>query len=124
MKITKSFLQGLIHCAFWVIGILIASKLMAHSEARIAYGYLTGWWAALYFGYIGRFKISSSVSALIIYFCTGILAVFLDWSWFYKGLPASVTPRYLLTLAIGGVVFVSPILINSIVRSFAEKFRK
>lgn len=54
MKMTKSFLQGLAHCVFWVIGFLVASKLMTHSEARIAYGYLTGWWAALYFGYIGK----------------------------------------------------------------------
>jgi hypothetical protein len=76
MKMTKSFLQGLTHCVFWVIGFLVASKLMTHSEARIAYGYLAGWWAALYFGYIGKFNIFSSVSALIIYFCTGIIAVF------------------------------------------------
>ena len=97
---------------------------MADSEARLAYGYLTGWWAALYFGYIARFNIYSSAFAFIIYFCAGILAVFLDWSWFYKGLPISVTPSYLLILAIGGAVFVSPILINSIVRPLAEKFRK
>ena len=124
MNISKSLLQGLIHCAFWVIGFLVASKLMAHSEARIAYGYLTGWWTALYLGYIAKFKISSLVSALTIYFCTGILAVFLNWSWFYKGLPTSVTPRYLLTLAIGGAVFVSPILINLIVRKIVENLNQ
>ena len=121
---TKSFLQGLAHCVFWVIGFLVASKLMTHSEARIAYGYLTGWWAALYFGYIGKFNISSSVSAFIIYFCTGIIAVFFGWPWFYKGLPASLTHQYLLILAVGGAVFVSPILINLIVRKIVENLNQ
>ena len=97
---------------------------MADSEARLAYSYLTGWWTALYFGYIARFNISSSAFAFTIYFCVGILAVFLDWSWFYKGLPTSLIPSYLLILAIGGAVFVSPILINSVIRPLAEKFRK
>ena len=124
MKMTKSFLQGLTHCVFWVIGFLVASKLMTHSEARIAYGYLTGWWAALYFGYIGKFNISSSVSAFIIYFCTGIIAVFFGWPWFYKGLPASLTHQYLLILAVGGAVFVSPILINLIVRKIVENLNQ
>ena len=96
---------------------------MADSEARLAYSYLTGWWTALYFGYIARFNISSSASAFTIYFCAGILAIFFDWSWFYKGLPTSLISSYLLILAIGGAVFVSPILINSIVWPLADKFR-
>ena len=124
MNITKLFLHGLIHCAFYGIGFLMTYKLMADSEARLAYSYLTGWWTALYFGYIARFNISSSAFAFTIYFCVGILAVFLDWSWFYKGLPTSLIPSYLLILVIGGAVFVSPILINSVIRPLAEKFRK
>lgn len=122
--ISKSFIQGIAHSAFWIIGIFAASKLMEHSEAKVAYGYLTGWWAALYFGYIGKLKIASSVSAFIIYFCIGIVAVFLDWAWFYKGLPESVTTQYIFVLAIRGAVFISPILINSAVRLFAERLRK
>ena len=123
MNITKLFLHGLIHCAFYGIGFLMAYKLMADSEARLAYGYLTGWWTALYFGYIARFNIFSSAFAFTIYFCAGILAILLDWSWFYKCLPTSLISSYLLILAIGGAVFVSPILINSIVWPLAEKFR-
>lgn len=122
--ITKSTLQGVAHSILWVAGIFAAAKLMEHSEARTAYGYLIGWWAALYFGYIGKFKIGSSVSAFIIYFCTGILAVFLRWSWFYKGLPESVTLQYIIVLVIGGAVFVSPILINSIIRLIVSRFGK
>lgn len=124
MKAIASFMQGIAHSALWVIGIFSASQLMEHREARMAYGYLTGWWVALYFGYIGRLKVTSSVSALIIYFGVGIAAVFLDWSWFYKDLPRSVNLRYILVLVVGGVVFISPILINSIIRLFAEKLRK
>ena len=71
MEITKLFLHGLIHCAFYGIGFLMTYKLMADSEARLAYSYLTGWWTALYFGYIARFNISSSAFAFTIYFCVG-----------------------------------------------------
>jgi hypothetical protein len=123
-KITKSFLQSLAHSTFWIIGFFAASKLMGHSEAKFAYGYLTGWWAALYFGYIGNLKIASSVSAFIICFCVGIVAVFLNWYWFYKDLPESVTVQYMFVLIIGGGIFISPILINSVVRLLTERLRR
>jgi len=107
-----------------LIGILAVSKIMEHSEARIAYGYLSGWWAALYFGYIAKLNIASSVSAFLIYCCIGILAFFFDWSWFYKGLPETVTLQYVVVLVVGAGVFVSPILINAGMRLLAGKLKK
>lgn len=115
----RSLVGGVAHCAFWLIGIVISFTVMAHSEARIAYGLLTGWWIALYFGYITNISISSSVFPFLIYICTGIFAVICKWTWFYKGLPETITLYYVIILLLGAAIFVSPILINEVVRKMA-----
>lgn len=117
-------LQGIAHSIFWLAGFFAASELMKHSEASIAYGYLTGWWTALYLGYVCNFKFGSSVSALVLYFLSGILAIHFRWPWFYKDLPQSVTLQFMYLLFIGGAVFVSPILINETVKAFAKRLMK
>jgi hypothetical protein len=96
---------------------------MSHSEARMSYAYLTGWWGALYLGYVFNIKPLSSVIAFLVYFFLGTLAVFLDWSWFYMGLPDIISIQYLIALVVGGVAFVSPIFFNAAVRFIESKIK-
>jgi hypothetical protein len=121
INISKLLIQGVAHTVFWLLGIFAALQLMAHSDARIGYGYLIGWWGALYCGFITNVKLPSSIVAFLIYLTVGILSVFFDWSWFYKGLPESLSIQYVITVVFGGVVFVSPILVNAMVRFVKKK---
>ena len=119
MKIMKPIIQGIIHILLWAVGIILMLVIMSHSQSRFAYGYITGWWLSLYVGYIFRFKISSAITALLIYIIIGIASLFFKWNWFYTGLPDIISLNYIAILCIGGLFVASPIVINSVVRKLS-----
>jgi len=123
-KWSHSLIQAFIHSALWIVGIVIVVTVMNHSSSRIAYGYLIGWWLALYVGYIARFNLLSALMSSLIYIVVGVLSVWFGWEWFYKGLPESISFSYLVTLLLGAVVFCSPILINSVVKRVSDMVQK
>lgn len=77
---------------------------------------ISGWWCALYVGYIFRVRIKAALVVGVGYFVFGVAAVSLDWSWFYHDMPTNLSLAFAGTLAGGALVFVGPILMNAIVR--------
>lgn len=116
----KPILQGIIHILLWAVGIILMLVIMSHSQSRFAYGYITGWWLSLYVGYILRFKISSAITALLIYMIIGIASVFLKWNWFYTDVPDAISLNYIAILCIGGLFVASPLAVNSVVRKLSQ----
>ena len=58
-------------------------------------------------------KLNSALPAIGVYILFGLSAVIFKWQWFYHDLPSGVSITYILTLLLGGVVFASPIVVNS-----------
>ncbi len=119
----RCLIDGCIHSVAWVLAAIFVTFLTNDSPARVAYGELSGWWFALYIGYVRNIRIPSVLIACPLYIAVGILAIYFDWTWFYKGLPSTVSWGYVVILFFGSLFFASPILINAIVRGLSRKFR-
>lgn len=102
-------IQATLHFAAWVLPALVVGAVFGHSESRLAYGLLSGWWAALYLGYVFAVRIKSIVLSVLFY----ILVVVIDW-YFDLGLFHDST---LLVSLLGLMAYISPILLNAAMRA-------
>jgi hypothetical protein len=117
----KSLQNSSLYISAWVFGYGVMIVIFGHSPSRQAYGLLSGWWCALYVSYILSVNLRAAAFALLVYFCFGFLSVYFGWSWLYHDLPHAVSVTCTFVLLVGGLVFVSPILLNSIVRFFLKR---
>lgn len=115
-------LESVIHCILWVGGIVLGHALFSHSDARLAYGYLIGWWAALYVGYVFEFDIRAGFLSFALYFLLGIIAVLRDWDWFYVDLPSRLSIAYLMINAMAAAIYSSQFIVNYSMRSIKRKY--
>ena len=64
--------KALLHIFAWIAGFAGAYYAMHHSEVRVNYGLITGWWLAFYVGYIVDVRIGVTPLVFILYFVTTI----------------------------------------------------
>lgn len=119
----RELLQAVVHLILWVAGFYLAYFIVSHSEAKIVYGVICGWWFACYFGFVFDIKIRVIVPAYILYVSLCIMSIGLEMQWFYKGGNALLDFNLGLIILFQGLLFVSPICINTIVLSLRKKFR-
>ena len=74
----------------------------------------------LYVGYVSKVQLRSALAVFLRFICFGIVAVYADWQWFYHDLPSEIRFTYLILLSLSAILFVSPIMINSGVRSLKQ----
>jgi hypothetical protein len=120
-KWKQALIGGCVHVIAWVLTYALIVALFKDSAARQAYGLLAGWWCALFIDYLFHVPFKAATCPFFAYICIGILAVFYQIPWIYHDLPSELTLAYITMLALGGIVFVSPIIIDNVISSFVKK---
>lgn len=116
------FKQIVIHISGWIFPYLAIVVTATHSPSRHVYGFISGWWCALYVGYLLKISLRTALAIFLLYLCYGVLAILFGWDWFYHDIPAladfdfSLTCFFLFIIVTGALFFVSPIIINHFVR--------
>jgi hypothetical protein len=101
---------GLIHCVAWLGFEIVVESVMSASECKEIYGLISGFWAALYFGFVLRVPLSAFVPAALFF-------VVASWA---SGSSGIAFPRRasdagspgLLSLLPWAILFGLPIVIN------------
>ena len=117
-KWSLAIVHSVIHITMWIVSILVINFIMAHSDARLAYGIISGWWLSLYVGYIIRIELRTAYLVGAFYIVCGVLAVLFGWQWFYSDIPTTITVLFMFRLVSGALLFASPIILNIIVIRF------
>ena len=117
----KQIFQVAAHIACWGSGFTIVYLLMVHSEARQAYGLLTGWWFACYLGYVIGINTKAIVPSYLIYVCGCTVSFTLGSAWFYQGAGTEWSQHLMVVIILQGLVFISPIVINAVMRKLIRK---
>jgi hypothetical protein len=112
----RASIGGSVHAAAWVLGGLAAGLIFQHSESRLAYSLLSGWWCALYCGYLFHVKTAAIVPAGILYVLARIGDAVLGYGLVYHDPPPVLSWDFVSTAVLSGLVFVSPILVNEFAR--------
>lgn len=115
---------GLFHSIAWIVGFFLFAYVFSYSASSYAYGYLSGWWLALYVGYLTNIKFRSAYIAAFLYLILGIFSSVYNWVWFYKDFPNEISLDLFAILFIGMFVFVSPIFVNSVMRLIKQFLKK
>ena len=117
----KSIKKTVAYILTCIFAYVITVAFFSGSSSRQSYGILSNWWCALYVGNILRIDDRSAPLVFAIYTILGILAPYLGWTWFYHDLPDKFTFSYGVTIAVGGLLFASPIIINNFIMHLKEK---
>ena len=109
------------HITWWAIGFSMAYFIMLHSDARESYGIITGWWCACYLGYVTNIKIKAAIPSYLLYVIVCIISFILGYAWFYHGAGSNVSVQLVIVILLQGVVFISPIIVNTVTRRLSQK---
>lgn len=114
--------KAVIHLAAWIgVGFLVG-VVFADSPARLAYALLSGWWAALYVGFV--FTVSTREIMLSVIFYGLIVAADMHFSWgLFHDPPGEFSLSALVFFLPGLMIYISPILLNALVRRIISKRR-
>lgn len=130
-KLKQWVIDPCIHVSAWIIGYQITIGVFSGSECVYVYGLLSGWWCALYLGYIGRVKLFITIPLIIIYMTLEIVSFFWELPLLlYHNPPANFEWAFFFVILGQAVIFISPIPINIFVqkcaswlkRTFGKKF--
>ena len=98
----------------WVFSIVFVVLLMTHSDCKVGYGFIVGYFVALMYAYFFEVnKIRYFIYSIFLYILFGILIVFVNYPFpiFYKDIPSDVSLFYLGILFLKSLIFNSPIII-------------
>lgn len=109
------------HIAYWVVGFSAAYLTMLHSDAREAYGFMTGWWCACYLGYVTNIKIKTVILAYLSYITVCLVSFLFGYVWFYHGAGSNLNVQLVVVILLQGGVFVSPIIVNALTWQISRK---
>lgn len=119
----KSFIGAIIHILSWGAGYGLAYSLMSHSANNGVYALNVAWWMACYVGYIANINIKAGIVAFSICVLALIMSSLTGHSWFYHDPPENINLFFLVIILLNGVLFVSPILLNALVKKIMGRFR-
>ena len=110
----------LIHIISWCIGFGLTTIVASHSSVSVNYAIISGWWSACYFGYILNVRgISIPFAYIVFVFLFIVLYVNEVFSFHDMGDNIDI---FMIIIVLGqGLVFVSPILVNEIIRVVESK---
>lgn len=116
--------QSITHAFVHIVAILSGYGLSAliAAEDKFSYGAASGWWLSLYIGFVANVRWPAIMPFSILYIAFLLVDIFSNAGWFYtEGASSNPTGYFLLSL-IGLPIFVSPILLNEIVRRVQKRF--
>ena len=65
-QVRKTAIAVALHYGTWIGVATIVEMIFGDSPARGAYGMLSGWWAALYVGYVAKIGMSAALPLCLI----------------------------------------------------------
>ena len=111
---TQTITRAIVHTLAILIGYGLSALIAA--EDKFSYGAASGWWLSLYIGLVANVRWSAIAPFSILYITVLLVDISFNAGWFYiEGASTNPTGYFLLSL-IGLPIFVSPILINEVVR--------
>lgn len=119
----KSVLAAAIHIAAWLLADFITTVLSADSSSKAVYGSISGWWCALYVGYVLKVDMKAAVIVIASAFLFGVMSFYLGWN-FYHDMPSQTSLEFIAILLVRAIIFSSPIFINALVMYGASWFAK
>jgi hypothetical protein len=112
----STLLLTLGHFGAWVVGTVLTTWLFQYSDSARAYGALSGWWCALYVGYVLEIGPKVMPAGALVVLVVGGVAAQQETNWLFPDAPPGVSVAYLGMLLVTGTVILSPILVNGSVR--------
>lgn len=112
----QGIVQAAVHTGLWVLAAVGVGVVLRHGDARLAYSLVSGWWAALYGGYVFGVRTQALPATAVLYLLARIGDSVLGLGLLYHDPPLLQTPEFLLVVLLGYLLFVSPILLNELVR--------
>lgn len=111
----EAILKSLLHALAWVLAYVLVIYVFDYSPSKQAYGLLSGWWCALYVGYIFNIQFRTTIVARIAYVLVGLLTASLAAPWVSHDWSSVPAADKILYDAVHSVVILSPIAINTII---------
>jgi len=122
---TEAALKAVLHAGTFLVVYWTVSWLAAHSPARGGYGWISGWWASLYIGYLASIGLLPGLIVAVGYVALGITAVYGQWHWFYSGLPERLDLGFFVyPLAAGAAIYASPVAVNAVAHYVVRRWRR
>ena len=113
MKTNLGNIRGALgHILSWVVPYVFVILFAKHSSSRYVYGIITGWWCALYVGYILKINFSSFLFVFLMYMLVGFFAIYFNFEWFYHDVPDKIDFSIMLIILCRALFFASPIILN------------
>lgn len=112
----RGIVQAAVHTGVWVLAAVSVGMALRHSDARLAYSLLSGWWAALYAGYVFGVRTLALPASAVLYLLARIGDSGLGLGLLYHDPPKFPSSEFLVVVLLGYLLFVSPILLNELVR--------
>jgi len=109
----RIFLDSIVHVLCWMVGYWLAYEIMPHSSCKQAYGFIVGWWFALYIGFVLNIEIKSFILVFLFYIVI-FVGLFLAGkaSWLFHDAPERLDIMFFTIISAQAFVFASPISIN------------
>jgi hypothetical protein len=122
---SEAVLKSLLHAGTFLVVYWVVTWLASHSPSRVGYGWISGWWACLYIGYVASIGLLPGLIVAVGYIALGILAVYGQWHWFYGGLPERLDIEFLIyPLVAGAAIYASPVAVNAMARFVLSRWRR
>jgi hypothetical protein len=115
----RSVGEALIHAFAWGGTAICVVAIFRHSDARLAYALLSGWWAALYVGHLGRVRLAAALPAALLYAVARGVDSLCGFQALYHDSPSLLSSPLAFGTVLGALVFISPIFLNAVGRSRA-----
>jgi hypothetical protein len=116
----RSVGEALIHAFAWGGTAICVVAIFQHSDARLAYALLSGWWAALYVGHLGRVRLAAALPAAFLYAVARGVDSLCGFQVLYHDSPSRLSPSFAAGTVLGTLVFISPIVVNAVVRTIRD----
>lgn len=100
----------------WLVGFSVILILTSDSPSKLVYAELSGWWAALYVSRACRANLLSVLFGFLLALFYFIFSVYLPLPVLNRDTPDSLNASYLIQTLLNAFIFVSPILIDMLLR--------
>jgi hypothetical protein len=123
MKIQKNVLTGVVlHIAAWLCACALILYIFQHSTSKYVYAVISGWWCALYVGYIFKIGFGSCAIAFMFYLCYEIVVIIVFGSeWLYHDISGGLDFSLFLRIVSRDIIFISPVFANAAVQYAKHK---
>lgn len=119
----QSTIQAILHAVVWFGFQYLVLFLFKVSNSIDDFATISGWFAAVIFGYLWGISFKALLPISAFYFVAAFVDFYAKTGFFYEDIPETVSVELVILLFSGFLLFVSPIIINQLVRFVIAKIR-